>query len=50
MRNVAVIPVRMGSERLPGKVMREVEGRPLLGHLLDRVKLSSELSDVIVAT
>ena len=50
MRTVAVIPVRMGSERLPGKVMASIEGQPLLGHLLDRVQRCTALDDVVVAT
>ncbi len=50
MRTVVVIPARMGSGRLPGKVMRPVLGKPLLGHLLDRVKLCSGVDEVIVAS
>jgi spore coat polysaccharide biosynthesis protein SpsF len=50
MRIVAVIPARMGSERLPGKVLAPVHGKPLLGHLLGRLECCSELHDVIVAT
>lgn len=40
----------MGSSRLPGKVMRKIERRPLLGHLIDRLRLSKHLDDIIVAT
>jgi len=40
----------MGSSRLPGKVMREISGRPLLGHLLDRLSLCKSLDSVVVAT
>ena len=40
----------MGSTRYPGKVMHEVVGKPLLGHLIDRVKKSKLLDDVVVAT
>ena len=47
---VASIQVRMGSSRLPGKVMRQIEHRPLLGHLIDRLRLSKNLDDIIVAT
>ncbi|MBF0156152.1 MAG: glycosyltransferase family protein [Magnetococcales bacterium] len=50
MRIVATIQVRMGSSRLPGKVMREVAGKPLLGHLLDRLALVRNLTGVVVAT
>ncbi len=47
---MAVIPARMGSERLPGKVMASIGGQPLLGHLLDRVLRCTVLDDVVVAT
>lgn len=40
----------MGSERLPGKPMREVCGKPLLEHLLDRVQQSKLLDGLVVAT
>ena len=50
MRTVAVIPVRMNSERLPGKVMAPLQGQPLLGYLLSRVQRCSALVDVVIAT
>ena len=50
MRTVAVIPARMGSSRLPGKVMTPVMGKPLLGHLLDRLQCCSVLDEIVVAT
>ena len=50
MRIVAVIPARMGSERLPGKVLLPVRGKPLLGHLIDRVRMCRGIDEVVVAT
>jgi len=50
VKTVAVIPVRMNSYRLPGKVMMPVIGKPLLGHLLDRLECCSMLDDLVVAT
>ena len=50
MKTVCVVLVRMGSSRLPGKALRDICGRPLLGHLLDRLALCRTLDDVIVAT
>ena len=51
MKVVASIQVRMGSGRLPGKVMKELgQGRPLLGYLLDRLRLASVLDQIVVAT
>ena len=50
MTTVAVILARIGSERLPGKVMRRVNGKPLLGHLLDRVGFCCGIDEIIVAS
>ena len=50
MRTVAVILARIGSGRLPGKVMRSVDGKPLLGYLLDRVGLCRGIDEIIVAS
>src|SRR5262245_14924263 len=50
MRTVAIIQARMTSTRLPGKVLSDIEGYPMLEHELARIKHSSRLDDVIVAT
>lgn len=46
----AVIVSRMGSSRLAGKALREVMGKPLLQHLIERVKRSRFIEDIVVAT
>lgn len=47
---VAIIPARYASTRLPGKLLREICGEPLILHTLRRVKEARNVSRVIVAT
>jgi len=46
----AIVQARMGSTRLPGKVLMELCARPLLGHVVDRLHYSKRLEEIIVAT
>ncbi len=50
MHAIAVIPARLGSTRLPRKVLLPVLGRPLLAHVYEAARCSPLLADVIVAT
>ena len=45
MRTVAAIQVRLGSTRLPGKVLKEISNRPILGHLVGRLRKCRNLDD-----
>lgn len=47
---VAIIQARMGGRRSPGKVLKEVDGIPLLKYEIDRVKKSNLLDKIVVAT
>lgn len=49
-RVVVVIQARTGSTRLPGKVLREVAGAPVLNRMLERVTAASTPAEVVVAT
>ncbi len=50
MKVIAIVQARMGSSRLPGKVMKEINGMPLIQILLERLKLSKRIDEVVVAT
>lgn len=46
----AIINVRLGSTRLPGKVLMNICGKPALQHLIERVKKSKYIKEVIINT
>ena len=50
LRIVAVIQARMGSTRLPGKVLKPIAGKPLLWHIVHRLKRSTFIEQIAVAT
>ena len=50
MRVIAVIPARLESRRLPRKILREIDGRPLAVWVYQAVRSSPLLDDVIIAT
>lgn len=45
-----IIQARMGSTRLPGKVLKLIYGQPVLWHVINRVKKSKYISKIVVAT
>jgi len=50
MKVVAIVQARMGSTRLPGKVMRPVCGVPLIGLLLQRLAKANLVDEIILST
>lgn len=46
----AIIQARMGSTRLPGKVFKPLAEKPLLWHVVNRLRPSTHLQKIIVAT
>ena len=49
-RIVGIVQARMGSTRLPGKVLADLCAQPMLLVLLNRVRRSAKLDEVVVAT
>ncbi len=47
---VAIIQARMSSTRLPGKVMKQICSRSVLGHVVDRLSRSGRIDKIVVAT
>jgi len=45
-----IIQARTGSQRLPGKVLRLIAGKPVLEHIIDRVRRARRIQEIIVAT
>src|SRR5436190_7522280 len=50
VRPVAFVEARMGSTELPGKALLPILGRPLLWHVLERVRQAAQIADVVVVT
>ena len=50
MKIICIIQARMGSERLPGKVIKPIKGVPLIGYTIDRLKRSRYIDEIILAT
>ena len=46
----AIIQARTGSTRLPGKVFATIEGKPLLWHVVERLKPSRFIDNIVIAT
>lgn len=50
MNILAIIPARMNSSRFPGKPMQNILGKPMIGHVYDRVSKCDVLIKTVVAT
>ena len=47
---VCIVQARMGSQRLPGKMMEDLSGRPLMWHILQRAQQVGAGVPVVLAT
>lgn len=50
MKIIATIEARMASSRLPGKILKEIMGRPTLELMVERIRRSKVIQDIVVAT
>lgn len=50
IKTAVVIQARMGSERLPGKVLQDIAGKPMIDRVIERVQRCKSIDGVIVAT
>ncbi len=50
MKTVAIIQARLGSTRLPNKVLRDVEGRTMIERVVARVEQSEQTDEIVIAT
>lgn len=45
-----IILCRLGSTRLPGKILMMIRGKSILSHIVDRIKIAAPKNEIIVAT
>lgn len=50
MKIIGIVQARLGSSRLPGKVLLDIEGRPLIRHVVERCAASKHIEEIVVAT
>lgn len=50
MKTVAIVQGRMASSRLPDKILKEINGKPMLAWVVDRAGMAQRIDQVVVAT
>ena len=45
-----LITARLKSTRLPFKLMKEIQGKPIISHMLDRLKLAKRVNRIVICT
>ena len=48
-KTIAIVQARMGSTRLPGKVLKNLKGKPILDYVIERLRLSKNIDDIVLA-
>jgi len=46
----AIIQARVNSSRLPNKIFAEIMGQPLIWHVINRIRFSKRITNIIIAT
>jgi len=49
-RIIAIIQARMCGARLPGKVLMDIAGKPMLSHQIQRLKHCTTINEIVIAT
>lgn len=50
MKTAAIIQARMGSTRLPGKILKDLMGKTILQHVIERLQQAKNIDEIIIAT
>ena len=50
MNIVAIVQARIGSTRLPNKVMKKINGMPMIGLVFNRLSKSNKIDKIVLAT
>jgi spore coat polysaccharide biosynthesis protein SpsF len=50
MKTAILITARLKSTRLPMKVIKSIQGRPMISHMIDRLKLARKPGEIIICT
>src|SRR3989338_6037100 len=50
VENLCIIQARMASTRLPGKILKEIAGVPLLEYLVKRLRQAKKIDKIVIAT
>lgn len=50
MNIVAIVQARMGSTRLPGKVLKKIKNKYIIDYVIDRLRICKNLNNIVLAT
>lgn len=50
MTTIAIIQARMSSTRLPGKILKKINGNVILDYVIDRLRFCKRLDNIVLAT